>query len=138
MDIGVRLEGVLVGRLAKLDSSGIPWVELPGSESGALPARTTAELTASDVGSDVVTAFEEGDTSRPIILGVLRLPGRKGVEAKVDGESVVVTGRNEITLRCGKASITLTKAGKVLVQGTYLSSRSSGAHRIKGGSVQIN
>lgn len=138
MDIGLRLEGVVTGRLARLDAAGIPWVELAGTEGGPLPARTVAELGASDVGRDVVAAFEEGDAARPIILGVLRPPSKKGVEAKVDGDSVVVTGRNEIVLRCGKASITLTKAGKVLIQGAYLSSRSSGAHRIKGGSVQIN
>ena len=41
-------------------------------------------------------------------------------------------------LRCGKASITLTREGKVLIKGAYLSSRSSGVNRIKGGSVQIN
>jgi hypothetical protein len=41
-------------------------------------------------------------------------------------------------LKCGNASITLTKAGKILVEGTYVSNRSSGVMRIKGGSVQIN
>ena len=32
----------------------------------------------------------------------------------------------------------LTRAGKVLIQGAYLLSRSTGVNRIKGGSVQIN
>jgi hypothetical protein len=32
----------------------------------------------------------------------------------------------------------LTSAGKVMIQGAYLSNRSSGVLRIKGGSVQIN
>ena len=32
----------------------------------------------------------------------------------------------------------LTKAGKVLIHGAYVSNRSSGVMRIKGGSVQIN
>lgn len=41
-------------------------------------------------------------------------------------------------LRCGKASITLTRSGKIILRGTYISSRSSGVIRIKGGSVQIN
>jgi hypothetical protein len=41
-------------------------------------------------------------------------------------------------LQCGKASITLTKAGKVLIQGSYVSSRSTGVNRVKGGSVQLN
>ena len=44
----------------------------------------------------------------------------------------------EIVFECGKASITLTKSGKILIRGAYLLSRSSGVNRIKGGSVQIN
>jgi hypothetical protein len=60
------------------------------------------------------------------------------VEARVDGHRVVLDAEQEIVLRCGKASITLTRAGKVLIRGAYLLSRSSGVNRIKGGSVQIN
>ena len=47
----------------------------------------------------------------------------------------MLTADKEIELRCGKASITLTKAGKILLRGEYLLSRSSGVNRIKGGSV---
>ena len=60
------------------------------------------------------------------------------VEADSDGQRLIVTAKEEIVLRCGQASITLTKAGKVLIRGTYVSSRSSGVNRLKGGSVQIN
>ena len=56
----------------------------------------------------------------------------------VDGERLVFTAKKEIVLRCGKASITLTRAGKILIRGAYLLSRSSGVNRIKGGSVKIN
>lgn len=56
----------------------------------------------------------------------------------VDGKRVTIEGAEEVTLKCGKASITLTKAGKILIRGTYLSNRSSGVNRIMGGSVQIN
>ena len=41
-------------------------------------------------------------------------------------------------MRCGEASITLTRAGKVLIRGAYVLSRSSGANRIKGAAVEIN
>jgi hypothetical protein len=41
-------------------------------------------------------------------------------------------------LHCGKASITLTRAGKVIIRGEYVLARSSGVNRIVGGSVQIN
>ncbi len=57
---------------------------------------------------------------------------------RVDGKRVVIEGQEEITLSCGEASITLTKAGKILIRGTYLQSRSSGVNRILGGSVQVN
>jgi len=60
------------------------------------------------------------------------------VEMDVDGERLVVTAQEQLVLRCGQASITLTKEGKVLIQGTYVSNRSSGVMRIKGGSVQLN
>jgi hypothetical protein len=59
-------------------------------------------------------------------------------EARLDGERIVLTAGQEIELRCGKASLILTRAGKVLIRGAYLLSRSSGVNRIKGGSVQIN
>jgi hypothetical protein len=60
------------------------------------------------------------------------------VEIEADAERLIVSAKDQLVLRCGKASITLTKAGKVLIQGTYLSNQSSGVNRIKGGSVQIN
>lgn len=58
--------------------------------------------------------------------------------AYVDGNRVVLEGKEEIVLKCGEASITLTKAGKILIRGKYLLNRSSGVNRILGGSVQVN
>jgi hypothetical protein len=67
------------------------------------------------------------------------LPATPGcVEMDVDGERMVVTAKSELVLRCGKATITLTKEGKVLIEGTFVSSRSSGVQRIKGGAIQLN
>ena len=95
------------------------------------------------VGKPVVLIFEEADQTRPIILGVVcdpepALPKALPIVAKVDNEKLIFTAEKEIVLRCGQASITLTRAGKVIVRGAYLLSRSSGVNRIKGGSVQIN
>ncbi len=56
----------------------------------------------------------------------------------MDGERVIFEARKEIVLKCGESSITLTKAGKILIKGKYLLNRSSGVNRIMGGSVQIN
>jgi hypothetical protein len=84
-------------------------------------------------GAAVSAAFPADGTPAPRdSLGTLT------VEATADGKRVTLTADKEIELRCGKASITLTRAGKVLIRGAYLLSRSSGVNRIKGGSVQIN
>jgi hypothetical protein len=86
--------------------------------------------------------FEDGDPRRPIILGFVQShasqPTPQSTEVSVDGEQVTLTAEKEVVLRCGHASITLTRAGKILIRGKYVLSRSSGVNRIKGGSVQIN
>lgn len=113
--------------------------------AAVLHARCAVDLHSRHVGHRVVLAIEQGAAQGAIVVGVLRpLPaeladpsaGEFALEA--DGERLVVTAREQLVLRCGKASVTLTRAGKVLIEGTYLSSRSSGTHRIKGGSVDIN
>ena len=138
---------VVVGTLVGFRSDAqVPLVPFPGQPgSAALAARVTIDLHAAHIGGQVVLLFEEGDARRPLIVGLLRtarnwpLPDQPGqVDVEADGQRLVVRADEQLVLRCGKASITLTKAGKILVEGTYVSHRSSGVMRIKGGSVQIN
>lgn len=56
----------------------------------------------------------------------------------VDGKKVRIEGSEQIELRCGESSITLTKEGRILIRGKYLLNRASGVNRIVGGSVQVN
>jgi len=60
------------------------------------------------------------------------------VDVDADGQRMVVSAKDQLVLRCGKASVTLTRTGKVLIEGSYVSSRSSGVNRIKRGSIQLN
>lgn len=62
----------------------------------------------------------------------------QAVEAHVDGKRVVIEGADEVVLKCGQASITLRRNGKLIIKGTYVETHSSGVNRIKGGSVQVN
>lgn len=98
--------------------------------------------------SDILESFsipdsqENKDTPFPEVTKeyaqFAELSRDKEEQVVVDGKRVTIEGAEEITLKCGKASITLTKSGKILIRGTYLSNRSSGVNRILGGSVQIN
>jgi Domain of unknown function (DUF6484) len=142
-----RMPGAVMGTLIGFKDDGrISLVLFPGQcGSAAVAAASTVDVGAVHIGRQVVLVFENGDAGRPIIVGLLRgqqawplaeTPGQ--VEVDADGERLAVTAKEQLVLRCGKASITLTKAGKVLIQGEYVSSTSSGLMRIKGGSVQLN
>jgi len=130
-----RLRGIVVGQLAGLDAKGAPVVDYPGNAAAPLVARTCVTLRREFVGREITLAFDGGDPERPVVMGIVQ---SAPVEIAVDGDRVVLTGKEEIVLRCGKASLVLTRAGKVLLRGAYVSSRSSGVNRVKGGSVQIN
>jgi hypothetical protein len=139
--------GVMIGELIGIANGGLaPLVRYQGQPgSAALLAQSVVDLHGSHIGKRVVLAFEEADACRPIVMGVLvdgvsALPDvpRGKVEVDADGQRMIVSAKDQLVLRCGAASITLTKAGKVLIQGTYVSSRSSGVNRVKGGSVQLN
>lgn len=141
------LPTVAIGELIGITNNGhTPLVLYPGQPGSAgVPARSIVDLRGAHVGKRVALLFEGADTKRPIVAGVLRdhegwpltdEPGQ--VEVDADGDRLIVSAKTELVLRCGRASITLTKAGKILIQGTYVSSRSSGVNRIRGGAVQIN
>jgi hypothetical protein len=138
-----RWPEVVIGILDGFDGEGRPLVDYPGNAvGGPLPALTTALYGSEAIGRQVALLFAEGEATRPVIVGLVRPPGEVvpgGARvAELDGERLVLKAKQEIVLECGRASITLTRAGKVLIRGAYLSSRSSGVHRIKGASVDIN
>ncbi|HVY47055.1 MAG TPA: hypothetical protein VHB21_14305 [Minicystis sp.] len=60
------------------------------------------------------------------------------LDAVVDGRRVIVEGAREIVLRCGRASITLTRSGRIVLKGTHVVSQSSGENSIRGTHVRIN
>ena len=112
-----------------------------------LAARSTVPLRQRDVGSTVVLLFDGGDVRQPLIIGVVQdrqhahedvQQAAQLVTVQADDDRFVVSAEREITFRCGEASITLTRAGKVIIEGAYIVSQSSGYNKIKGAAVDIN
>jgi Domain of unknown function (DUF6484) len=143
-------------------------VQISGDTSGPQRARTTVPFDPGNLErtiiarQSVVVVFENGDPTLPIVTGVLQPPPpatplqelmAKGssananankpsdsqrVEARLDGKRVVLEGRDEVVLKCGDASITLRRDGKIILRGAYVETNAKGVNRIKGGSVKIN
>lgn len=141
-----KIDGVVIGLFLSIDDNGEPLVAFPGNPvEAAVPAHSTTQFTTNDVGKEVALLFEGGDLHKPLIIGKIQhasaeklIHNGEHTTAEMDGEHIVLSAKQNITLKCGKASVTLTKSGKIILRGAYLLSRSSGVNRIKGGSVQIN
>lgn len=147
------IHGVIVGRLVSQrgEQCLVDFKENPKGEP--LVARSVIKVSSRDVGRDVLLVFERGILDRPIIMGMIQ-PQSKSSEVtvldqilskadesrvvEVDNERLEIMAEKEVVLKCGKASITLTKSGKVLIRGEYIQTRATGMNRVKGGSVQIN
>jgi hypothetical protein len=134
-----------VGRLQGFDLLEQPLVaQLKACPGQVLPARSIVLLRHAMIGREVLVVFEDGDLQAPVILGVIEpqalteVPAAPGVTVQADGERHVIDAEREIVLRCGDASITLTRAGKVIIKGRYILSRSTGYNKIKGAAIDIN
>ena len=149
------VEGMRIGQIEAIDDSGRILVGCFSNNQEPVEAQLTSSArdklkNNSAIGKKVLLAFENNDPRLPIIVDTLYslldevtekdegLTQGKPKAAVIDGQRITFDAREEIVLKCGDASITLTKAGKVLIKGAYVSSRSSGANRIKGGTVTIN
>lgn len=132
--------GVSVARFAGFDDAGRFLVSF-GDTDPPVCAWSTVGLTTADAGADVAVGYERDAAGRVVILGRLRESASEATRetmVRVDGQRVIVRADQDLELRCGNASIVLTRAGKVLINGSYVSSRSRGANRIKGAYVDIN
>jgi hypothetical protein len=151
-----RIEGIRVGEIIRVDEIGNCWIDFPGNMHGPIIAGRTSSVKVKDLqkhgtGKKVLLVFENNDPKLPIIIDTMHtlldemtesqdvvLEAKKPEDVMIDGKRITFDAKEEIVLKCGKASITLTKAGKVIIRGAYVLSRSSGVNRVKGGSVQIN
>lgn len=143
---GTLPSGLLLGQIVAFSDGSVPLVDCPSlAATGTVPAASVVPLDTSHIGRRVAMMRTEGRSAQLVILGLMAIepksapaPRVASTEVRIDGQTIAITADKDITLRCGKSSLTLTRAGKVIINGAYVSSNSTGANRIRGGSVQIN
>jgi hypothetical protein len=141
---------IVIGKLHSVSSEGRPIVNWPAGPEVSITASSLVAVSQADVGRRVAISFPGGAT-QPLLLGFLwdapQSPARslsasqeseEDMSLEVDGEHIDLHAEQNLTLRCGKASITLTADGQILLKGAYISSHSTGTQRIKGAAVRIN
>ncbi len=130
----------VVATLSQINTEGLAFIQYAEKNATKILARSIISLNEQMIGCSVLVLFENGDPALPIITGQIQPPVStyKQVAAEADGKRLIFSAENEVMLKCGDASITLTKQGKVLIQGAYVLSRSTGSNKIKGASVEIN
>lgn len=125
------LQGVHRAEIIEIGPDGRAKVLIPALGEAPLWAQSLVLVSAAVGRLAAVTMMDD----QPLILGLIQPPLP---EVEVDGEELVLEARREMTLRCGKASITMTADGRVTIRGTQVLSRSDGANRVQGASVQLN
>ena len=162
----VQVPGVMTAVLQGVGPDGQPLIRWEGQHE---PQRACAVVWMGQYAPDwhackglrVVIAFDQGDETRPVLLGLLDAPPNTQVPlvepqpqpvqqdpAPGTAPAVESGGPNpdvlhlesdkELVLQCGKAKIALRADGRVTILGGHVVSRSTGVNKIKGGSVHIN
>jgi hypothetical protein len=136
------IHGVAVATLLELLPDGKVRIALPSHGIADLCATPVCALHALGECEQVAVMFEQGNTSRALVLGPMAgTPAQApdpAHEATIDNERIIIEAGQEIELRCGEAAIILTRDGRILLRGSDITSHASTTQRIRGGSVQIN
>ena len=150
---------VVIALLVGIDKHASPIVSYPFiTHCKPQLANTTVQLSESDIGRQVAILFAQGNQDKPLIIGKLfnpkidkrtnqkidlvtttaEKPTANHIEISSDDQQTEIIAKNKIKLTCGRSSITLTQEGKVLIEGEYILTQSTGPNKIKGASIQLN
>jgi len=141
----------LSGHLDGVDGEGRLLFRVEGSADRTpvvigMPLSDEELMKAAELGRRALVLRTADERPRLVLVGLLRerlsaevrdaKPGE--LNAKLDGEEVLLHAKRRIELRCGKARIVLHKSGRIELAGTYLLSKSRGPIKIKGATVEVN
>ena len=149
---------LLIGKVLGFNERGNPLVAYDETtRKTPIEALTTISLNHDVIGKDVAISFARNNGVVAIVMGVIKRAlddvldvdrmGKRDESnsneanekaAIVDGKKLELSATDEVTIRCGKASISLNKNGKILIKGEHMLNRTAGSYKIKSGSIQLN
>lgn len=151
-----RVAEIELARIVSVDAHGDAMLRLERTpQHGVVRALSTGRLDAGCIGRLAAVAFIGGDPARPLILGMLRpeaveaasiatVPaGAALTNASLAGDAApaartVVEARESLVFRCGEASLTLQRDGRLVLRGKDIVSYATATHRIRGAIVELN
>ena len=139
-DTLTRIDGVVIGKFLGFGDTA-PLVIFAGNPLEiAMPAASLVDMSSSMIGADVALLFQDGDPSRPLIVGRIVDPSKRSATPKIvqDGKRVVISGEESIELRCGKSTILMESNGHITIRGRYVTSHATVSNRVRGGTVNLN
>lgn len=133
---------VVLGRIVALTTQKGPLVKYEDNPGGvARLALHSIEIKTEHIGRQVTLQFVDGDETQPVITGIIwdgQASTSTTVDVSVDNDRLTLSAKQEIVLKCGKASITLKQNGSIVLRGTNLESRASGVNKVRGRAIQLN
>jgi hypothetical protein len=150
-----RVDTARIGRVIGCENREFR-VEFAGGPPGGIRARASVALDdhafaeAARERREALLLFENGDPSLPVVVMLLRsrpspvervLVGHLadvGKVARVDDRHLVIEGKEEVVIRCGKAALTLRRDGTIVLRGVNVVSQAEQVYKVRGGKVQIN
>ena len=142
----------VTGHLTGIDDEGRLLFRPEGSTgdpiaiSIGMPASDGALVKAARQQQRALVVRTANTPARFVLIGLVRerlstqaVTARPGqLEVAMDGETLRLTAERDIVLKCGEASLTLRKDGKIVLSGTNVLTASRGPNRIKGASIALN
>jgi len=128
---------IVSGEIVSTTADGQVSVDYPQNSLGPLSARTLMEDLY--LGAKVLLAFDGGDPTRPIILGILHDQARTaGRTIRLKASRIVLEAEDELLLQCGEASFEARRNGRVDLKGRDVVSRATRTNKVRGSTVLVN
>ena len=124
----IHISGIVIGIISDVDESGQVMVDFSENFlTKPVLAKSMVEINESHKNQKAALMFENNESDKPVIMGLMHTPDNR-----------IVTAKKNLTIKCGKSSIELRENGEIIIEGDIITSRAKKNNIIKGGTIHLN